>query len=111
MASVPEETPLRRIFRILGTPLRLLLSGIIYLYRLVISPILPNSCIYTPTCSAYSIEALKKHGVFFGLILSVTRISRCTGGLFTGGDDPVPDTFSFTEIGPRYRKFRRRKQD
>ncbi|MBI3238091.1 MAG: membrane protein insertion efficiency factor YidD [Flavobacteriia bacterium] len=59
------------------------------LYQWVISPILPNSCRYDPTCSAYMIEALKVHGPLKGLWLGSKRISRCHpwGG---HGYDPVP---------------------
>lgn len=58
-------------------------------YQLVISPYLPPSCRYTPTCSAYSIEALRKHGPIKGLWLSLKRIISCNpwGG---HGYDPVP---------------------
>jgi putative membrane protein insertion efficiency factor len=62
----------------------------VYFYRAVISPLTPPSCRYTPTCSQYTIEALKKHGPFKGLYLSVKRIISCNpwGG---SGYDPVPD--------------------
>jgi len=62
---------------------------LIKLYQIFLSPYLPNSCRFTPTCSVYSVEALKKHGFFKGLWLSVRRISRCHpwGG---HGYDPVP---------------------
>jgi putative membrane protein insertion efficiency factor len=58
-------------------------------YQWVISPMIGPSCRYTPTCSAYSIQALKKHGPFKGLWLSVKRIASCNpwGG---SGYDPVP---------------------
>ncbi|HPD94713.1 MAG: membrane protein insertion efficiency factor YidD [Bacteroidales bacterium] len=62
---------------------------LIKFYQYAISPYLPNSCRYTPTCSVYSIEALKKYGIVKGLWLSIKRISRCHpwGG---HGYDPVP---------------------
>ena len=62
----------------------------VYFYRAVISPLMPPSCRYTPTCSQYTIEALKKHGPFRGFYLSVKRIISCNpwGG---SGYDPVPD--------------------
>lgn len=62
----------------------------IYFYRAVISPLLPPSCRYTPTCSQYAIEALKKRGPLVGLYLSVKRILSCNpwGG---SGYDPVPE--------------------
>jgi len=58
-------------------------------YQLAISPHLPASCRYTPTCSAYAIEALRKHGPLKGLWLSLKRFVSCNpwGG---HGYDPVP---------------------
>ncbi len=61
----------------------------VYFYRAAISPLLPPVCRYTPTCSQYAIEAIKKHGPFSGLWLAIKRIARCHpwGG---SGHDPVP---------------------
>lgn len=58
-------------------------------YQLCISPMLPPSCRYTPSCSHYAIEALKKHGPIKGTWLAIKRICRCHpwGG---SGHDPVP---------------------
>lgn len=85
----------------------------IWLYQKVISPHFPSACIYRPTCSQYTKEAIMKHGFFKGFLLGVTRIGRCIGGLFIGGDDPVPEKFSFKEIKRGYKIFRRKnnKQD
>ncbi len=60
----------------------------IYFYRLVISPLFPPSCRFTPTCSQYAIDAIKKKGPVKGLYLAVRRILRCHpwGG---SGYDPV----------------------
>lgn len=71
--------------RILGYPF----IALVRLYQVVISPWLGPKCRYTPTCSNYAIEALKKYGVFKGLWLTVKRVSRCHpwGG---SGYDPVP---------------------
>ena len=63
---------------------------LIGLYRKFISPIKPPCCRFTPTCSAYAIEAFKKRGFFVGLILTIGRILRCNP-LFKGGYDPVPE--------------------
>jgi putative membrane protein insertion efficiency factor len=63
---------------------------IIKAYQFVLSPILPDSCRFYPTCSHYSIEALEKHGFFYGLFLSIKRILKCNP-FFKGGFDPVPD--------------------
>ena len=73
---------LRRVFSFL-----LLLP--IYFYRICISPLTPPSCRFTPTCSAYAVEAIKKHGPIKGFYLAVRRILRCHpwGG---SGYDPVP---------------------
>lgn len=61
----------------------------IYFYKEAISPLTPPSCRFTPSCSTYAIEALKKHGPLKGLYLALRRILRCHpwGG---HGYDPVP---------------------
>jgi putative membrane protein insertion efficiency factor len=61
----------------------------IRLYQLVISPWLGPKCRFTPTCSQYGMEALRRHGLFKGLWLTIRRVSRCHpwGG---SGFDPVP---------------------
>lgn len=67
----------------------ILFLGIIRFYQGVLSPFLGASCRYTPTCSAYGVEAIKKHGAFKGGWLTLKRIGRCNqwGG---SGYDPVP---------------------
>ena len=60
------------------------------LYRKFISPLKPSCCRFTPTCSAYALEAFKKRGFFMGLILSTGRVLRCNP-FFKGGYDPVPE--------------------
>ena len=62
---------------------------LITLYQKLLSPWLPPSCRYTPTCSQYAREALLKHGLFRGLLLAVRRLSRCHP-FHAGGYDPVP---------------------
>ena len=61
----------------------------IYLYQRAISPLTPPSCRFTPTCSEYAVQALRKHGPLKGLYLAVRRLLRCHpwGG---SGYDPVP---------------------
>ncbi len=70
-------------------PIKYLLIGAVKFYQYCISPLTPASCRYTPTCSQYAIEALKKHGVLKGGRLALKRILRCHpwGG---HGYDPVP---------------------
>ncbi|MBC8082375.1 MAG: membrane protein insertion efficiency factor YidD [Hymenobacter sp.] len=68
---------------------RQLLLGLLWVYRFLISPLTPASCRYTPTCSAYAVEAIQKYGPWRGGQLAVRRFSRCHpwGG---HGHDPVP---------------------
>ena len=64
--------------------------AILRFYKRYISPLLPNACIYTPTCSEYAMEAIEKHGVFKGTGLAILRILRCNP-FHEGGYDPVPE--------------------
>lgn len=69
------------------------LVGIIRLYQLTLSPLLGAllgpSCRFSPTCSAYAIEAIRKHGAVVGLVYTVWRLLRCQP-FCKGGYDPVP---------------------
>jgi hypothetical protein len=67
---------------------RLLILGV-RAYQVSLGPLLPASCRYYPTCSAYAIEALERHGAVRGAWLSVRRILRCHP-FRAGGYDPVP---------------------
>lgn len=69
---------------------RLLFLGIIRLYQLIISPVLPTgTCRFSPTCSHYSFQAISKHGAIKGMGLSIWRVLRCQP-FSPGGYDPVP---------------------
>jgi hypothetical protein len=61
----------------------------IRIYKYLLSPLLPNACRYTPTCSQYAEEAIKKYGIIKGIYLGTKRIARCHpwGG---HGYDPLP---------------------
>jgi len=75
-----------------GSPARAgaaVLIFVIRFYQLCVSPFLPPTCRYTPTCSAYFVEALQKYGVLKGTKLGVLRILRCHP-FHPGGYDPVP---------------------
>lgn len=63
---------------------------LIQLYRWTISPLLGPSCRYHPTCSAYALEAIERHGNLRGSWLAAKRIARCHPW-HEGGPDPVPD--------------------
>lgn len=58
-------------------------------YKREISPYIPPSCRFTPTCSEYAMEAIEKYGAFKGGYLAIYRILRCNP-LCKGGYDPVP---------------------
>lgn len=81
------------IFELADFMIKKLFIRLIVLYQKVISPILPPSCRYYPTCSTYMIEAVKKHGFLAGLIMGSARILRCNP-FVRGGVDPVPDFFT-----------------
>ena len=66
----------------------------IRLYQLVVSPLLPKSCRFAPSCSHYAVAAVQRHGVLRGGYLTAARLSRCHPWA-EWGFDPVPDTFTF----------------
>ncbi len=72
------------------TPLAHLAALPVKAYRLLLSPWLGLNCRYQPTCSAYALEALEKHGAIRGTWLAIRRIARCHPG-GGSGYDPVPD--------------------
>ena len=71
-----------------------ILKFFINLYRKFLSPILPRSCRFEPSCSQYALEAIERFGAIRGSILSVYRILRCNP-FCRGGYDPVPEKFTF----------------
>ena len=80
---------MKKLFSYLSHAISWLLCLPIVFYQTCISPYTPPSCRFTPTCSEYARQALKKHGPIKGLWLAVWRILRCNpwGG---SGYDPVP---------------------
>ncbi len=85
MAESGSASLRRRLWRL---PRRLLV-GLVRLYRLLLSPWLGSSCRFAPTCSAYAIEAIERHGAVVGSGLAGYRLLRCHPWC-TPGDDPVP---------------------
>jgi hypothetical protein len=74
--------------------MKYLAMGLIRLYQLTLSPILPPACRFTPTCSHYGYEAFKRFGFLKGGWLTIKRVSRCHP-FNPGGHDPVPEEFHF----------------
>jgi putative membrane protein insertion efficiency factor len=64
--------------------------GLIKAYRYTLSPLMGNQCRYLPTCSHYTEDAIKKHGLWAGLWMGLARFQRC-GPNGASGFDPVPD--------------------
>jgi putative membrane protein insertion efficiency factor len=76
---------LKKFFQLLAIPL----IALIKIYQMLVSPLFPPTCRFSPTCSHYTLEALKKYGILKGVWLGFKRIIRCHpwGG---SGYDPVP---------------------
>jgi uncharacterized protein len=72
------------------TPLAHLMRGIVLAYRYTLSPLLGPRCRFHPTCSAYALEAIGRHGALRGGWLTLKRLGRCHPW-HPGGYDPVPD--------------------
>jgi uncharacterized protein len=78
--------------------MRLLLVWLLKAYRLVISPLYGEVCRYYPSCSAYALEAVTRHGAGKGIWLGVCRLGRCHPWA-SGGYDPVPAVFHWFPRG------------
>jgi uncharacterized protein len=74
--------------RVTMSPAVTAISGLLRLYRMV-SSLWPRRCRFEPTCSAYALEAVQRHGAVRGMVLAVTRVARCHPWN-AGGVDPVP---------------------
>ncbi|MEY2655988.1 MAG: hypothetical protein RLZZ524_3016 [Pseudomonadota bacterium] len=83
MSGLPRMSPVT-------SPVQRLLIGLVRGYRYLLSPWLGSACRFEPTCSAYALEALTRHGASTGARLTVGRLLRCHPWC-AGGCDPVPD--------------------
>ncbi len=82
---------MNKVLRVIDAPFRYLCIGLIYVYKYTISPLIPSTCIYQPTCSTYTLIAIKRFGTIKGCMLGFKRICRCTSK-HKGGLDCVPDS-------------------
>lgn len=80
--------------------IRAALIALVKGYRLLLSPWLGSSCRFTPTCSAYSLQALETHGAAAGTYLTLARLARCHPWC-DGGHDPVPEVAPTLRSPPR----------
>ena len=93
----PNERELRNtavsaitvVCRTLTVVPRTVLILFVRMYQIILSPLLPASCRYYPSCSVYAIEALERHGMLRGGWLTLRRLGRCNP-FRPGGYDPVP---------------------
>ena len=69
-------------------PMSLLAIGLLRIYKLTISPLLPSACRFHPTCSDYMLQAIERHGVLRGIGMGLGRLCRCHP-FHEGGFDPV----------------------
>lgn len=81
---------MNKFFKILLYPITFVGLILVYLYKILISPMLPKSCKFTPSCSTYCVIALKRFGVI-GVFYAVKRILKCSHFSKKHGLDPVPD--------------------
>lgn len=91
------------LLRLVALALTTVMVAAIQAYRYLVSPMLPPSCRFLPTCSAYAIEALRTHGPIRGSLLAVRRIARCHPIAALGGSsgyDPVPPRKCRGHSGP-----------
>jgi putative membrane protein insertion efficiency factor len=86
---MPSNASFQRLLALCKKALTWPLVMLVRFYQVCLSPLKPPCCRFTPTCSQYAIEALRKHGPIKGLLLAVWRVLRCNpwGG---SGYDPVP---------------------
>ena len=75
------------------SPAAALLRALVRVYQWVVSPLLPPSCRFYPSCSAYAATALERHGALRGSWLAARRLARCHPW-HPGGVDPVPELFT-----------------
>ncbi len=80
--------------------LSMILLGVIRLYQRLISPLLPRSCRFYPSCSSYAVKAIGQHGPWRGVLLTFWRLARCHP-FNPGGYDPVPEQVRSGTESPR----------
>ena len=80
-----------KIINIIFFPVYILAIFLIYVYKLIISPILPKTCKFYPTCSTYMLQAIKEFGIIKGVFIGIKRLLRCNWFSKCWGYDPIPE--------------------
>jgi len=104
MADKQDQAAARSLPHRIRHAARIVLTIPVWLYQKVVSPAIPPHCIYSPTCSEYTRQAILQHGLA-GALAGLMRVFRCVGGIYSGGDDPVPDQITFRYLFGSYRRF------
>lgn len=78
-----------KIINVLCFPIDYLFIGLVWFYKIFISPLKAKTCRFTPTCSSYMIYAIKEFHFYKGIKIGLERLSRCTPSN-KGGFDPIP---------------------
>ena len=79
------------VIKVLFYPLKIFCLFLVYLYKILISPMLPKSCKFTPSCSTYCILAIKRFGVVVGVFYTIKRLLKCNHFSKQSGKDYVLD--------------------
>jgi uncharacterized protein len=87
--GLPRDSAAARLLTALHALPRRVLLALVLTYRLMLKPWLGNACRFEPSCSAYALDALRRHGAMAGSALSAARLLRCHPWC-QGGLDPVP---------------------
>lgn len=82
-----------------GTQMKTVIVTLIELYRKFVSPVLPPTCRFHPSCSHYAQEAISRLGLFRGGSLAIWRLLRCHP-FASGGLDPVPEAYTSDDLQP-----------
>ena len=89
----------RRLAWTIGWPARMVVLGIIELYRHTLGPVFAGRCRFYPSCSNYAVQAVRRHGAVKGSLLAGWRLLRCSP-LTAGGPDPVPERGRWRATSP-----------
>ena len=106
---VPEKVELPGATN-MSITFRKIMKAPIWLYSTLISPYLPKSCRYYPSCSLYTSQALEKHGFWKGLYLGIIRILNCHPFSRRSFHDPVPEQFTWP-LSLRYKQRNKKQQE